>query len=89
MEVMKNINLASPRHDELPMRLYKDNLEILGERILTIFNASFIQGVFPTQLKRAKVVPIFKSGNRKDIKIFRPISILNSFNKILKKIAYL
>ena len=89
VEVMKILNLASPGHEELPMRLIKDNLDILGERIITICNASFIQGVFPTQLKRAKVVPIFKSGDRKDIKNYRPISILNSFNKILEKIAYL
>ena len=88
-EVMKNLNSASPGHDELPMRLFKDNLDILGERILTICNASFIQGVFPAQLKRAKVVPIFKSGDRRDIRNYRPISILNSFNKILEKIAYL
>ena len=32
----------------------------LGKRILTICNVSFIQGVFPTKLKRAKVISILK-----------------------------
>ena len=36
LEVMKNLNLASPGHDELPMRILKDRLDILGQRILTI-----------------------------------------------------
>ena len=82
MEVMKNLNLASPGHDEHPMLLFKEILDILGEIFFTICNASFIQGAFPTQLKRTEVVPIIKSGVRTDIKIFKPLSILNSFKKI-------
>ena len=83
MEVMKNLNLASPGHDQLSMRLFKDNLDILGERILTSCNASNIQGVLPTQLTRVKNIHILKFGDSKNMKKYSPISILNTLNKKL------
>jgi hypothetical protein len=39
------------------------------------------------QMKTAKVVPIFKSGDSTDINNYRPISLLSSFGKILEKIV--
>jgi hypothetical protein len=52
-----------------------------------IFNLSFSQGVVPSQLKIAKVVPIFKSGDPLLIDNYRPISLLSNFSKILEKIV--
>jgi len=52
-----------------------------------IFMLSFKTGVVPSQLNIAKVVPIFKSGDRNVSDNYRPISLLNSFSKILEKIV--
>ena len=41
----------------------------------------------PTQLKIAKVVPIFKAGDRACMDNYRPISLLSTFSKILEKIV--
>ena len=52
-----------------------------------IFNQSFLLGVVPDQMKIAKIVPVFKAGNKKVLNNYRPISILPAFSKILEKLA--
>jgi hypothetical protein len=47
-----------------------------------------IAGVFPSGLKYALIKPIFKSGDKKNIANYRPISLLPSFSKILEKLMY-
>jgi hypothetical protein len=51
-----------------------------------VFNLSFRQGLVPDQLKIAKIVPIFKSGDPLLIDNYRPISLLSNFSKVLEKI---
>ena len=46
----------------------------------------YCTGVFPSQLKIAKVVPIFKSGDPAAMDNYKPISLLNNFSKIYEKI---
>ena len=52
-----------------------------------IFNLSFRNGVFPTQFKLAKVVPISKGGDETNPNNYRPISLLPIFSKIHERIA--
>jgi len=47
---------------------------------------SLSTGAFPSQLKIAKVVPIFKSGDPAAMDNYKPISLLNNFSKIYEKI---
>ena len=49
-----------------------------------INNISLKTGIFPEVLKTAKVLPIFKSGDKKLISNYRPISVLSVFSKVLK-----
>jgi hypothetical protein len=39
-------------------------------------------------MKLARVIPIFKSGDDKDITNYRPISLLPVFSKILESVVY-
>ena len=52
-----------------------------------IFSLSLNSGIFPSQLKIAKVVPIFKSGDKCNPDNYRPISLINTFSKILEKVV--
>ena len=53
-----------------------------------LVNTSIIKGIFPDELKIAKVIPIFKSGNKDLIENYRPISILSVFTKVFEKVMY-
>jgi len=54
-----------------------------------IFNLSFNSGSIPNQLKIAKVIPIYKSGDKTSSDNYRPISLLSCFSKIMEKIVYI
>jgi hypothetical protein len=45
-------------------------------------------GVVPDDLKVAKIIPIYKSDDKRTISNYRPISVLLTFSKILEKLVY-
>ena len=53
-----------------------------------VINKSFEEGVFPEQLKLARVTPIHKEGSKSDVANYRPISLLTSFSKIYEKLMH-
>ena len=53
-----------------------------------ICNLSFNKGVFPNELKLAKVVPILKQGNRELFQNYRPVSILPCISKVFERLMY-
>ena len=53
-----------------------------------LFNLSFKTGVFPSVLKTAKLIPIFKKDSKLDYSNYRPISVLSNIEKILEKLMY-
>ena len=89
---VQNIILAlkdsSAGWDNISSKIMKrcNNLIIL--QLTHLFNLSLQQGVFPDQLKIAKVVPLFKGGDSMLISNYRPVSILPLFSKVLEKIVY-
>ena len=73
---------------EVPVNIYKKTADILSPIICTLVNHSINQGVFPNVLKLARVIPLHKGGTKKDMKNFRPISILPILSKIFEKIMH-
>ena len=50
-------------------------------------NMSVSQGQYPSKLKHAKVIPIYK-GEDKSPGNYRPISLLSNFNRIFEKVMF-
>ena len=44
-------------------------------------NLSIVKGIFPDDLKIAKVTPIYKANNSSNISNYRPVSVLLCFLK--------
>ena len=81
-------NTTSKGHDNIPVNIIKHCATELSPILTHINNASFTDGVFPDLFKIAKVIPIFKSGDSKQVANYRPISILPMFSKITERLVY-
>ena len=84
--IVRSFKDSSPVADETPMKLFKENLPVLGSTVSFICNLSLMTGIFPSEIATAIITCIFKSGNIDSFENFRSISILNAFSKILEKI---
>ena len=59
-----------------------------GKAITHIINQSLHTGIFPDKLKLAKVIPVFKKGDRTKLDNYRPISILPVISKIFERTIF-
>ena len=71
--------------DGIGPRIIKTAASAISSSIAMLINKSIETGTFPAQLKQAKVLPIFKGGDRSDPSNYRPISILPTVSKIFEK----
>ena len=71
-----------------PIRLLKCSRHIISKPIANIVNQSVCMGMFPSKLKHAKIIPIYKDGNEDESSNYRPISILSIFNRLFEKVMY-
>ena len=62
-----------------------DNISIIFP-ITSIINLSVTSGIVPNQLKIARVIPLFKSGEQDIFSNYRPVSILPALSNILERV---
>ena len=67
--------------DEIPEILVKHCSHYIVKPLTHVFNLSFKSGTFPQLMKKAKISPLFKKGDKQDIQNYRPIAILSVFSK--------
>ena len=86
--IIFNLKSSSPGWDEIHMKVIKSVAPFLINPLAHVFNLSLHQGHVPSQLKRAKVIPLYKKGDKTLLTNHRPISVLPAFSKILEKLMY-
>jgi hypothetical protein len=90
-EILKATAQLLPKKSEdmngVSMFFIKKFINVLVEPLYHIIYKSLETGSIPTQLKIAKVVPIFKGGDSLLPDNYRPISLLPNFSKILEKVV--
>jgi hypothetical protein len=89
VEVAKRLkNKFATESDDIPDYVVKQCIDYLKKPLTDIYNSSLESGIFPKQLKIAKVIPVHKKGNKRDINNYRPIVSLSVFSKVLEKLVY-
>ena len=86
--IIKSLKDSSSGWDEISTRVVKSTHSSFIKPLTHIMNISFITGVFPAELKIARVIPIFKSGDSSIFSNYRPVSVLPLFSKILERLMY-
>ena len=86
--VISSLKNSSAGWDEIPTFVAKKCVYSYLKPLTYLINKSFTKGIFPVELKLARVVPIFKARNPTQIANYRPISVLTLFSKVFEKIMY-
>ena len=84
--VINTLKNSAPGNDEMPASILKQCIETYIDPLTYLVNLSINQGIFPDELKIAKVLPIYKSDDKQLIQNYRPISVLPFFSKNFEKI---
>ena len=89
-ELSKTVNACSNKSscdvNDINICLVKTIFKSLVHPFVHVCNLSFNTGIFPDNMKIAKVVPLYKSGSKNVFNNYRPVSLLPQFSKILEKL---
>ena len=84
--MLKNIKSTGP--PSIPTKFLKLFQNYLSEPIDILANLSFSTGIFPTNLKTANVIPLFKKDDYMLYSNYQPISLLSNLSKIIEKLIH-
>ena len=87
-KILKEMKESSPGWDEIQAKIVKKTFISFIAPLTHICNLSILKGCFPSELKLAKVVPIFKADCRSTYTNYRPVSVLSCFSKLLETLMY-
>jgi len=89
IQLLKIIDTLLPKascgFDLLSNRMLKAEKMKFSKLLIDLVNDTITGEVFPDILKTAKVIPIFKKGDKSNPNNYRPISLLPVFSKIVEK----
>ena len=88
-EITKLKNNKSIGPCSIPLKFLKLFKTILSEPISLIANISFSTGTFPSTLKTANVIPIYKKEDHTLCNNYHPISLLSNISKIIEKLVHI
>ena len=81
-------NKSSSGHNQISNKLLKGIGDAISYPLMFVFNQSITQGIFPDIMKLADVIPLYKGKEKDEVINYRPILLLITLSKILKKIIY-
>ena len=86
--VIVTLKNSSPGWDNISALVIKATFTFFISPLIHVINLSFNQGIFPNELKIAKVIPLYKANDPMLMVNYRPVSILSVFSKIFERIMY-
>ena len=86
--IVRSLKNASAGFDDIHAKIIKCTYQLFIDPLAHVLNLSLKNGVFPDEMKLAKIIPLHKSGEAMNISNYRPVSVLPLFSKILERIMY-
>ena len=71
-QVVNSLKNSSAGWDFIPASIAKQSIQSYIKPLTGLINSSFQNVIFPDELKTAKVIPIFKHGDKTDIANLSP-----------------
>ena len=88
-DVAKLLNKLDPNKSSGPDGIGNSILKLLAPLITTpltdIINSSIRTGNFPSEWKKANILPVYKSGEKDVVGNYRPIALTNTLSRVLEK----
>ena len=89
IKLCKEINInKSSCVENLSSEILRDAFLAIPERIVILFNLSFLLSEIPPVWKIAKVTPLPKAGNNNNVGNLKPVSLLPLPSKLIEKIVH-
>ena len=89
-KIIRNLpNKTSTGFDGISNKFVKQIKNCIIKPLTCIINQTLQKGIFPTKLKIAKIIPVFKKDDPQNLENYRPISVLPSMSKIFEKVILL
>ena len=86
--IIMKLKLKSPGWDGITANVLKQTCTKFTDALACIINLSFAQGIFPQEMKTAKVIPVYKGEDETIMGNYRPVSILPMFSKVFERLMY-
>ena len=89
LKIIRNLDPNKAQgHYMISIRMVKICDDFICKPLKLIFQSWLESGKFPSEWRKAKVVPIHKNGDKQILKNYRPISLLPITGKILERLLY-
>ena len=100
LEILRIPNIKYHGSYSCPTQLLKYSSNVVSSILAEMLNLPILSGTYPTKLKMAKIIPIFKAEDNTNANNYRPISLLSTligssknwstpeWNLVLSKMIY-
>jgi hypothetical protein len=83
---IRNLKQSNSRGlDNIDSKILKLCAPIIADSLTFIYNQCIAKNYFPSAFKQSKIIPLHKSGDKKDPTNYRPISLVAVLSKPLEK----
>ena len=87
-KIIHGLKNSAVGYDDVDAGHLKAAYQFIKIPLLHICNQSFLQGIFPSDLKIARAIALCKGGDSMKVNNYRPVSILPVLSKVLERIMY-
>ena len=87
-KIIINLKDCATGWDNINKTIIVNILNYVSVPLTHIVNLSISQGVFPEELKIAKIKPLHKTNDKHSYNNYRPISLLTMISKVFERVMY-